>query len=42
MSNALEINSFAASVMHLKLKRECKEDYLEVRESKVGIGLKAS
>ena len=38
-SNALESNSLAASFMHLGLRRECKEDYMEVGESKTGIGL---
>ena len=36
--NMLE-NSFAASFMHLKLRRESKEGYMGVGESKVGIGL---
>ena len=30
--------SFAVSFMHLKLRREYKEDYMKVGESKVGIG----
>lgn len=33
--------SFVASVMHLKLQSEHKEDYLEVEESRVGTGLQA-
>ena len=33
------IEQFAASFMHLKLRREFKEDYMKVGEGKVGIGL---
>lgn len=39
ISNALENNSFAFSFMHLELRKEFKEDYTKVGESKVGIGL---
>lgn len=31
-SNAPENNDFAASFMHLKLRRKFKEDYMEVGE----------
>lgn len=39
ISNALENVRFAISSMHLKLRGEFKEDYMKVRESKVGTGL---
>lgn len=42
ISNAPENNNFAASFMHLKLRRESKENYMEVGESKAGIGLQNS
>lgn len=38
-SNAPENASFAASFMHLELRRQCKEDYMRVGESKAGTGL---
>ena len=38
ISNAPENNTFAVSFMHLELGRECKEDYMEVEESKAGTG----
>ena len=37
--NSPENNSFAVSFIHLRLRREPKEDYTEVGESKAGIGL---
>lgn len=37
--NAPENNSPAASPMHPKSRRGCKEDYRKVEESKAGIGL---
>lgn len=40
-TNALQINNFAA-FMHMKSRRESKEAYMEVEESKVGIGLQVS
>ena len=40
--NALENNSFAVSFMHLKLRGEHKEDYMEVGKSKVGLGYKVA
>lgn len=39
ISNAPEKNSFAISFMHLRLRTECKEDYLGVGESKARQGL---
>lgn len=36
---APENNGFAASSIHLKLRRECKEDYMTVGEGKAGTGL---
>ena len=40
ISDALENNSSEVSFMNLKVRREHKEDYyMEVGESKVGIGL---
>lgn len=42
ISNAPENNSFTVSLMHLELRRERKEDEMEVGESKVGIGLQES
>ena len=42
ISIAPESNSFADSFMHLNLRREYKEDYMEVGESKLGIGLQDS
>lgn len=38
ISDALENNGFAVSSMPLKLRRACKEGYMEVGESKVRIG----
>ena len=35
-------NSFAISFMQLKWRRECKEGYMKVRESKAEIGLQGS
>lgn len=37
ISNAPENNSSAVSFMRLKLKRECKEDDVEMGESKGGL-----
>ena len=50
ISKAPQNNSFAASFIHFKLRREhkeeykedYKEDYMEVGESKTGIGLQDS
>lgn len=42
ISNALENNSFAVSFVPLNLRREYKEDYMEVGKSKVKIGLQDS
>lgn len=39
MSNALERDNFAVSFMHLKIRRELKEDYMKRGESKVGTEL---
>lgn len=39
ISTAPKTNNFAASFMRLKLRREHKDDYLEVGDSKVRIGL---
>lgn len=36
ISNGPERNTFAASLKHLKLRRELKEAYMEVGESKGG------
>lgn len=33
---------FAASFLRLELKRRCKEDYVKVGKSKIGIGLQDS
>lgn len=38
ISNALENNSFTVFFMHSKLRRECKKDYMEVGDNKVGSG----
>ena len=40
--NALEKHSFATSFMHLKLRRESKEDYSKLGDSKAEIGLQDS
>lgn len=37
--NAPENNSLQFLFINLELKREGKKDYMQVRESKVGIGL---
>lgn len=37
--NALENKSFAVYFIHLRLRREPEEDYMEVGESKAGIRL---
>ena len=37
--NAPENNSFATYFMHLRLRRECKEDYKEVGKIKTGTEL---
>lgn len=39
VSNAPENNSLQVLLINLDLKREGKEDYMQVRESKVGTGL---
>ena len=39
ISNALKNNRFAISFMHVRLRREHKEDYLRVEGSRVSIGL---
>ena len=39
ISNALEKDSFAV-LTHLELRREYKEDYIMVRESKTGISVR--
>lgn len=39
ISNAPKNNSFVASFMPLKLRRDCMEDYIRMGESKIGIGL---
>lgn len=39
--NALT-NKFAVSLMHLRLRRESKENYMIMRESKAGNGLQDS
>ena len=39
ISNAPGNNKFAAAFMDLKLSRESKEDFLEVKESKAGTEL---
>lgn len=42
ISSALENNRFALAFIHLKLRRDIKEDYKEGGESKVGIELQES
>lgn len=42
MSNAPKNNSFAIPYMHLRLRREFKEDYREMEESKAGFRLQDS
>lgn len=44
ISNDLKNNNFVTSFMHLKLRREHRStvDYMEVRESKAGLGLQDS
>lgn len=37
ISNAQDNNSFATAFMHLRLRREFKEDYMRVGESKIRI-----
>ena len=37
ISNALENDNFAVCVIDLKLRRESKEGYMKVGESKVGL-----
>lgn len=32
-------NHFTTYLMELKLRKECKEDYMEIRKSQVGIRL---
>ena len=39
ISVALENNNFAVSFIHLQLRRDHKEDYIMMGESKAGIGL---
>lgn len=40
--STVENNSCTVSFMHLRLRRKCKEDYVKVGGSKVGIGLQES
>lgn len=42
ISGALENNSFAVYFMHLRLRMEHKEDYMQVGQSKVEIRLQDS
>lgn len=42
MLQRMEDNNFAASSVNLKLRRECQEDYMEMGESKAGIGFRDS
>ena len=39
MSNAPGNDSLAVSFMHIKLRRESKEDYMKMDENERGIGL---
>lgn len=36
ISNAPKSGSFAVSFVHFKLRRKCKENYVNMKESKVG------
>ena len=42
ISNVPENDSFEVSFVHFKLRRELQEDYMEVRKSKIGVGLQYS
>ena len=39
ISDVPENDNFATFFLYLKLKRECKQDYMKVEESKMGNGL---